>query len=142
MTSYRTLDSYRSGSFKRKRVGSLVEYRRSYSLLDQEQLDFQTCVPPDIRQRLVLCINLSSHEWSISLPDHHFSEEFFRFRPIALPYSFLVSIRLLSSTSSPHLNHSFCLYFLRVLNSVVLPLIIKIQRYQNKRLYGTPELHL
>lgn len=64
---------------QKKRVGSLVEYRRSYSLLDQEQLDFQTCVPPNIRQRLVLCINLSSHEWSISLPDHHFSEEFFRF---------------------------------------------------------------
>lgn len=73
---------------QKKRVGSLVEYRRSYSLLDQEQLDFQTCVPPDIRQRLVLCINLSSHEWSISLPDHHFSEEFFRFPTDCPPLQF------------------------------------------------------
>lgn len=73
---------------QKKRVGSLVEYRRSYSLLDQEQLDFQTCVPPNIRQRLVLCINLSSHEWSISLPDHHFSEEFFRFPTDCPPLQF------------------------------------------------------
>lgn len=73
---------------QKKRAVSLVEYRRLYSLLDQEQLDFQNFVHPDVRQRLVLCINLSSHEWSISLPYHHFSEEFFRFPTDCPPLQF------------------------------------------------------
>jgi len=64
---------------QKKKATSLIEYRCPYSLLEQEQVDLQTFVHPDIRQRLVLCINLSSHDWSISFPDHHFSEEFFRF---------------------------------------------------------------
>lgn len=73
---------------QKKRAVSLVEYRRSYSLLDQEQLDFQICVPLNIRQCLILCINLSSHEWSISLPDHLFYEEFFRFPTDCPPLQF------------------------------------------------------
>ena len=69
---------------QKKKATSLVEYRRPWSLLEQEQIDLQTFVHPDIRQRLVLCINLSSHEWSTSFPDHHFFEEFFRF-PLDCP---------------------------------------------------------